>query len=95
MSTIEELRKSPRACLFTCPHSVLCHFNRFSGKIYNEHDEDNNGTLNYDEAFEAVKALGPFAKHCEDFRAEFSKVAKNGGLTFDGMCCLAFSSNSR
>lgn len=64
---------------------VRCELSHFAaGKIYKEHDEDNNGTLNYHEALEAVKALGPFAKNYDDFRSEFSKVAKNGGLTFDG-----------
>uniref|UniRef100_A0AC35GR28 EF-hand domain-containing protein n=1 Tax=Panagrolaimus sp. PS1159 TaxID=55785 RepID=A0AC35GR28_9BILA len=52
-------------------------------KIYDQHDDDGNGVLSFEEAEEAVKALGDLAKDPSNFASDFKRLAKDGVITFE------------
>jgi len=45
--------------------------------IFNSHDHNHTGRINFDEAKAAVRDLGKHARHVEDFEHEFDKLAQH------------------
>ncbi len=63
----------------------------YIGHIFNAHDHNHTGRINFDEAKAAVKELRNHARHMEDFEAEFDKLASHHSdhdthhITFEGI----------
>uniref|UniRef100_A0A7E4UL92 EF-hand domain-containing protein n=1 Tax=Panagrellus redivivus TaxID=6233 RepID=A0A7E4UL92_PANRE len=58
-------------------------------KVYEQHDDDKNGVLTFQEAQSALQALGNLARNPSSFEDDFNRLSKNGVIGFDEFKQLA------